>query len=107
DLIKTTTEHMRLLAEEKGLPLTCSCGRDIYVYADPMRMKQVLVNLIDNAIKYTPPGELTEHAEEDEFFGGSEPSSPSLPAQGAIDVSITVSGSMANLQIADHGIGIS
>ena len=57
ELVSTTMDHMRLLAEEKGLPLNCACEREVYVYADPMRVKQVLVNLIDNAIKYTQPGE--------------------------------------------------
>ncbi len=56
ELVRTTMDHMRLLAEEKGLPLNCECEREIYVYADPMRIKQVLVNLIDNAIKVYPAG---------------------------------------------------
>ena len=57
-LVSTTMEHMRLLAEEKGLPLTCSSDSEVYIFADPMRIKQVLVNLIDNAIKYTQPSDV-------------------------------------------------
>jgi len=44
-LVRTTMEHMKLLAEEKGLPLTCSSDEPVYVFADAMRIKQVLVNL--------------------------------------------------------------
>lgn len=55
-------EHMRdemlPAAERKGITLAVSPGippgEDIY--ADRERLKQVMVNLIDNAIKYTEPG---------------------------------------------------
>jgi signal transduction histidine kinase len=108
DLVRTTAEHMRLLAEEKGLPLTCTCERSVYVYADPMRMKQVLVNLIDNAIKYSPSGRAVEGLETDEAsFDEDEFASDSLLAKGAIDVSVFASGSQAHLKIVDHGIGVS
>src|ERR1700730_1146428 len=94
DLVKTTTEHMRLLAEEKGLPLNCACEREVYVYADPMRIKQVLVNLIDNAIKYTQAGE--------DF----QESSLQESTRGRVDIAVFASGSSAWLKIADQGIGI-
>jgi signal transduction histidine kinase len=94
ELVRTTMDHMRLLAEEKGLPLNCECEREIYIYADPMRIKQVLVNLIDNAIKYTQPGE--------DF-----PESSLLePTRGRVDIAVFASGSSACLKIADQGIGI-
>ncbi len=32
------------------------CDEDIYVRADLNRMRQVVANLLDNALKYTPPG---------------------------------------------------
>jgi len=108
DLVRTTAEHMRLLAEEKGLPLTCSCERGVYVYADPMRMKQVLVNLIDNAIKYSPSGRAVDDSQAEEAsFEEDEFASSPLPAHGSIDVSLFASGSQAHLKIADHGFGIS
>jgi two-component system, OmpR family, sensor kinase len=94
ELVRTTMDHMRLLAEEKGLPLNCECEREIYVYADPMRIKQVLVNLIDNAIKYTQPGE--------DFPESGLPE----PTRGRVDIAVFASGLSACLKIADQGIGI-
>jgi signal transduction histidine kinase len=88
-LVRGTMEHLRLLAEEKGLPLTWNCAAAVHVYADPMRMKQVLVNLVDNAIKYTQANK-----------AGSDRS------RGAVEVSVFESGSLATLQVLDHGIGI-
>jgi two-component system OmpR family sensor kinase len=94
EVVRTTMDHMRLLAEEKGLPLNCECEREVYVYADPMRIKQVLVNLIDNAIKYTQPGE--------DF----QESSLQESVRGRVDIAVFASGPSAYLKIADHGIGI-
>jgi signal transduction histidine kinase len=81
-LVRTTMEHMRLLAEEKDLPLTCACETGVFVHADPMRLKQVLVNLIDNAIKYTP-------------------------ATGRVEVSVFSDGDHAVFRVSDTGVGIS
>jgi signal transduction histidine kinase len=93
-LVRTTMDHMRLLAEEKGLPLNCACEQEVYVYADPMRIKQVLVNLIDNAIKYTQPGEVFPE------------SSLHDAGRGRVDIAVFASGSSAWLKISDRGIGI-
>jgi two-component system phosphate regulon sensor histidine kinase PhoR len=51
-------EEMRGQAEKKNLSLSLSPGirPDEQVYGDRDRLKQVMVNLIDNAIKYTEPG---------------------------------------------------
>jgi len=88
-LTRTTMDHMRLLAVERGIPLTLEAPGSLFVQADAMRMKQVLVNLIDNAIKYTPAN--------DEAAGD---------AAGGVHVSLEVSGEQVVLQVADHGIGI-
>jgi len=53
-------------AEEKGLELNSKVNSDFPpVYADESKLKQVLVNLVSNAIKYTVKGEITLTAEVD------------------------------------------
>ena len=54
---------------------------DVVVEADPARLGQIVVNLVDNAIKYTPAG-------------------------GAVDVSTTHDGDTVRISIADTGVGI-
>ena len=53
----------------------------VRVQGDPDRVAQILSNLLDNALKYSPPG-------------------------SAIDVSLTVDGAEAQLRVADRGVGI-
>jgi len=81
ELAKTTTEQMSLLAEDKGIALTCQAGQKVPVEGDRARLKQVVVNLLDNAIKYTPE-------------------------KGAIQLRVRGVNGHAILEVADNGIGI-
>jgi signal transduction histidine kinase len=68
-LIGDAAELYGYLAEEKGLTLTSSVPKDLRLTADPSRLQQVLANLLDNAIKYTPAGgrvELVAYREADD-----------------------------------------
>src|SRR3989442_10257320 len=73
---------MRLLGEEKSLSMLCEVARGTYVDGDRPWLKQVIVNLIDNAIKYTPEG-------------------------GAIEIRARASQKSALLEVIDSGVGIS
>jgi len=55
DLMDTVAEVYGYVAEEKGLGIEVQGDGDIWVEADYNRLSQALANLLDNAIKYTPP----------------------------------------------------
>ncbi|MPZ97105.1 MAG: hypothetical protein GEU96_19885, partial [Propionibacteriales bacterium] len=55
ELISRAVEELRPVAEHKGVALTVDLAA-ASVYADPVRLRQVIYNLSSNAIKYTPEG---------------------------------------------------
>ncbi|HXD00050.1 MAG TPA: ATP-binding protein [Verrucomicrobiae bacterium] len=81
DLATTTADQMCLLAEDKGISISNNASQEVVVEGDRARMKQVVVNLLDNAIKYTPAG-------------------------GKIGISVKTSGDKAVLEVEDNGLGI-
>jgi heavy metal sensor kinase len=81
ELVTTTADQMSLLAEDKNITVTCDSASRVMIEGDQARLKQVVVNLLDNAIKYTPNG-------------------------GRIKLKIAQEDGDAVLDIADDGIGI-
>jgi heavy metal sensor kinase len=80
-LAATTAEQMCLLAEDKDLSITRRTDAPVFVKGDRAQLKQVVVNLLDNAIKYTPNG-------------------------GAITLTVSQQGHEAVCEVADNGVGI-
>lgn len=57
ELIRQVVERMSLRAEEKRLTLQANADDGVpAIQADPERLTQVVTNLVDNAMRYTPPG---------------------------------------------------
>jgi signal transduction histidine kinase len=81
EIAGVTLEHMSLLAEEKHISLRLEAQHATYVTGDPMRLKQIVVNLVDNAIKYTPE-------------------------EGSVSVFVRAEEEKAVIIVADTGIGI-
>lgn len=70
-LVAESVEGMKLRAEEKGLAISFECktkGMEFF-RADAFRIRQILDNLVSNAIKYTDQGSVTIQAQVSKIMG--------------------------------------
>ncbi len=81
-LIEEVAEVYGYVAEDKSVTLSTSAPNEICLRADRERLRQVVANLVDNAIKYTPSG-------------------------GTVAIEAFPRGEQAVLTVKDTGIGIS
>jgi signal transduction histidine kinase/CheY-like chemotaxis protein len=85
DLADLTLRIGRALAaqaEQRGLDLKCTAPpAGVWVDGDATRLEQVVTNLVQNALKYTPRG-------------------------GRVDVEVGASGAQSRLVVRDTGVGI-
>ncbi|HOB19140.1 MAG TPA: HAMP domain-containing sensor histidine kinase [Candidatus Atribacteria bacterium] len=81
ELTRRTVRNLQLLAEQKRITMELYSDEDVVVEGDGVKLQQVISNLVDNAIKYTPEG-------------------------GRVTISISKSPEFAIVKISDTGIGI-
>ncbi len=79
DVVVTTVEP---LAAQKHIRVVSKAGRDLYLVADSGKLKQMLLNLVSNGIKFTPAG-------------------------GLVSIAARRDKSMIEISVSDTGIGIS
>lgn len=67
EVVEPTAEMMALRAHKKGLELLCHVAPDIpsVLVGDPNRLRQVIVNLLGNALKFTERGHILIRVEKD------------------------------------------
>ena len=89
ELVHEVAEIMRLRAEEKGVGLAVSCtGRlPARILTDPARVRQIVTNLVGNALKFTPQGRVTVRL------------GLTVPGEGE-------PGGRLSIEVIDTGIGI-
>ncbi len=81
ELVQEVLEIMRMQADEKSVKLSFSGPRAVHVVMDMERIEQVLVNLMDNAIKFSHNG-------------------------GRVDVKLLAMDRQARVSVSDEGVGI-
>jgi signal transduction histidine kinase/CheY-like chemotaxis protein len=97
EVIERTTDGLALRAHSKGLELVCHIHPEVPInlVGDPVRLQQILINLVGNAIKFTEEGEVVVHVVKQK----EDKPSPEPPAEKEDTVEILFS-------VADTGIGI-
>ncbi|WP_319585873.1 ATP-binding protein [uncultured Desulfobulbus sp.] len=67
DLITSVVEEFQLLMQEEHLNFVSQLGGALYLHADREKIRRMLINLLDNAIRYNQPrGEIVCRTEMDE-----------------------------------------
>lgn len=80
-IIQELYEDCEILAEAKHIAVKLGTLDDVLITGDPVRLRQLFLNLIDNAIKYTPE-------------------------RGKVEISLVRESGFAKVSIKDSGIGI-
>jgi signal transduction histidine kinase len=81
ELVRESVADAKILAQPQAIQVNCSECRDVVVSGDRHRLRQLLLNLTDNAIKYNQP-------------------------QGTVNISLLRENGFAELKIENTGAGV-
>ena len=81
ELIEEVVEGYVPIADQRGMRILADAPSRIFSMVDPRAMRQIIVNLLDNALKYGPPGQ-------------------------TVSVELERIGSVARITVSDQGRGI-
>ena len=84
EIVREVMELFEFVAQEKSITITTALPSNLIVRADRNRLRQVLVNLLDNAIKYSAPGgriEISAEPRPDEVVITVKDSGEGIPAE--------------------------
>jgi signal transduction histidine kinase len=111
--VLNVASELESLVSEKGLALSITVGASLpRVRTDPTHLRQILINLIGNAVKYTPAGSISVRARllgAPEELGARTPTPRAGmddPSAAALLAKAPRSGIWVALQVIDTGVGI-
>ena len=81
DTLRGVVEAIMPLSDAKGIEVCLGAHPTVPVTADPRRLEQVFLNLLTNAVKFTPPG-------------------------GRVTIDATICGAEVQIRVTDNGSGI-
>ncbi len=84
ELLAKSVSFLNKKADEESISLeyTSYDGEEIYINGDPDKIRQVIINIIDNAVKYTQKG-------------------------GKVEIKVEIAGKYVKILVCDNGCGIS
>jgi CheY-like chemotaxis protein len=113
DSLGDTLNTLSLRAAQKGLELAAHIAPDVpdALRGDPGRLRQVLVNLVGNALKFTERGEVVVRVSKEEvateITEDTEKRAPTSPSSFSVSsVSSVANSSLLRFEVRDTGIGI-
>jgi heavy metal sensor kinase len=81
ELLSECCRSVQPLAAARQIELQCRCAEDVAFRGDEVLLRRMVVNLLDNAVRYTPPG-------------------------GKVSATLEAHGPDVRIRVADTGIGI-